>query len=179
MTDYKIALSCSRGMGIVKSISLGWSSIVSMLTTHLESDDKEKVGFFVGGEFSSEKRKDEFLVCRSMLTLDIDKYTGTIDDLEFDLDLLGLGAFVAYSTYSHTDNAPRVRLVLPLSRDVSSVEYRAISEAFCAAHDAFTFDECSHKPNQFMFLPSCPVDGARWSLSGEGAAVDVDKFCVC
>ena len=176
MTDYKIALSCGRGMGIVKSMSLSWPNIVSMLTTHLSSDDKESVGFFVGGEFSSEKRKDEFLVCRSMLTLDIDKYTGTIDDLEFDLDLLGLGAFVAYSTYSHTDNSPRVRLVLPLSRDVSGVEYRAISEAFCASHDAFTFDECSHKPNQFMFLPSCPVDGARWSLSGEGAAVDVDKF---
>lgn len=176
MTDYKIALSCGRGMGIVKSSVKSWGDIVKLLSSHLASDDKESVGFFVGGEFSNEKRKDEFLVCRSMLTLDIDKYTGTIDDLEFDLDLLGLGAFVAYSTYSHTDNAPRVRLVLPLSRDVSSVEYRAISEAFCAAHDAFTFDECSHKPNQFMFLPSCPVDGARWSLSGEGAAVDVDKF---
>jgi len=176
MTDYKIALSCGRGMGIVKNTTKTWGDIVKKLSTHVELDDKEKAGFFVGGEFSSEKRKDEFLVCRSMLTLDIDKYTGTIDDLEFDLDLLGLGAFVAYSTYSHTDNAPRVRLVLPLSRDVSSVEYRAISEAFCAAHDAFMFDECSHKPNQFMFLPSCPVDGARWSLSGEGAAVDVDKF---
>jgi len=176
MTDYKIALSCGRGMGIVRSSVKSWGDIVKLLSNHLESDDKEKAGFFVGGEFSSEKRKDEFLVCRSMLTLDIDKYTGTIDDLEFDLDLLGFGAFVAYSTYSHTDNSPRVRLVLPLSRDVSGVEYRAISEAFCASHDAFTFDECSHKPNQFMFLPSCPVDGARWSLSGEGAAVDVDKF---
>ena len=66
--------------------------------------------------------------------------------------------------------------MLPLSRDVSGVEYRAISEAFCASHDAFTFDECSHKPNQFMFLPSCPEGGARWSLSGDGAAVDVDTF---
>lgn len=163
-------------MGIVKNTTKTWGDIVKKLSTHVELDDKEKAGFFVGGEFSSEKRKDEFLVCRSMLTLDIDKYTGTIDDLEFDLDLLGFGAFVAYSTYSHTDNSPRVRLVLPLSRDVSGVEYRAISEAFCASHDAFTFDECSHKSNQFMFLPSCPVDGARWSLSSEGSAVDVDKF---
>ena len=176
MNKYKMAVSCGRGMGIVKNTSKTWDDIVKKLSTHVELEDKEKAGFFVGGEFSSEKRKDEFLTFRSLLTLDIDKYTGTIDDLEFDLDLSGLGAFVAYSTYSHTSDIPRVRLVLPLSRDVSGVEYRAISEAFCAAHDAFTFDECSHKPNQFMFLPSCPVDGARWSLSGEGAAVDVDKF---
>ena len=47
---YKIALSCSRGMGIVKSMSLSWTNIVSMLTNHLASDDKESVGFFVGGE---------------------------------------------------------------------------------------------------------------------------------
>ena len=171
-----MAVSCGRGMGIVKNTSKTWGDIVKKLSAHVELDNKEKAGFFVGGAFSGEHRVDEDLICRSLLTLDIDKYTGSIDDLEFDLDLMGLGAFVAYSTYSHTHDKPRVRLVLPLSRDVSGVEYRRLSEAFCAAHDAFTFDECSHKPNQFMFLPSCPEGGARWSLSGEGAAVDVDKF---
>ena len=171
-----MAVSCGRGMGIVKNTSKTWGDIVKKLSTHVELDDKEKAGFFVGGEFSSEKRKDEFLVCRSLLTLDIDKYTGTIVDLEFDLDLLGLGAFVAYSTHSHANNAPRVRLVLPLSREVSGVEYRAISEAFCASHDVFTFDECSFKPNQFMFYPSCAVGADKWVMVGDGDAVNVDLF---
>lgn len=49
MTDYKIALSCGRGMGIVKSSVKSWGDIVKLLSSHLASDDKESVGFFVGG----------------------------------------------------------------------------------------------------------------------------------
>jgi len=176
MTMYKVAVSCGSGMGIIKNKSKSWPDMVKHLSIHKELANKEKAGFFVGGSFVGNVRKDEFLECRSLLTLDIDNYTGTIDDFEYDLDLMVLGAFVAYSTYSHTDNAPRVRLVLPLSREVTGSEYRAISGAWCAAHDVFSFDECSFKPNQFMFYPSCAVGAARWSLVGEGAAVDVDKF---
>ena len=47
-------------MDIVKNTSKTWGDIVKKLSTHVELDDKEKAGFFVGGEFSSEKRKDEF-----------------------------------------------------------------------------------------------------------------------
>ena len=112
-----------------------------------------------------------------MLTLDIDKYTGTIVDLEFDLDLLGLGAFVAYSTYSHTLDMPRVRLVLPLSRDVSGCEYRVLSQAFCREFGSlFVFDECSFKPNQFMFYPSCAVGAVGWTMQGQGEPIDVEKY---
>ena len=71
-----------------------------------------------------------FLECRSLLTLDIDKYQGDIGALEFDLDLSGWGAFVAYSTHRHTADMPRVRIVMPLSREVSGDEYRALSQRF-------------------------------------------------
>jgi len=175
---YKIALSCGRGMGIIENKVKSWADIVKKLTHHVEVAEKEKAGFFVGGAFSDDVRVDEDLLCRSLLTLDIDKYTGTIDDLEFDLDLMGLGAFVAYSTYSHTSDKPRVRLVLPLSRDVSRDEYRQLSRSFCESYDPSIYDECSYKPNQFMFYPSCAVGGERWALSGEGAALDVDKFLI-
>ena len=47
---------------------------------------------------------------------------------------------------------PRVRVVMPLSREVSGDEYRALSQAFCREFGSlFVFDECSYKPNQFMF----------------------------
>ena len=131
MTDYKIAVSCGKGMGIIENKVKSWADIVKKLTHHVEVAQKENAGFFVGGAFSDDVRVDEDLLCRSLLTLDIDKYKSTIDDLEFDLDLMGLGAFVAYSTYSHTSDKPRVRLVLPLSRDVSRDEYRQLSRSFC------------------------------------------------
>ena len=176
MTDYKIAVSCGKGMGIIENKVKSWADIVKKLTHHVEVAEKEKAGFFVGGAFCDDVRVDEYLLCRSLLTLDIDKYKSTIDDLEFDLDLMGLGAFVAYSTHSHTSDKPRVRLVLPLSRDVSRDEYRQLSRSFCESYDPSIYDKCSYKPNQFMFYPSCAVGGERWALSGEGAAVDVDKF---
>ena len=52
-----------------------------------------RLNFFVGGGFNGVKRQDEFLECRSLLTLDIDKYQGDTGGLEFDLDLSGWGAF--------------------------------------------------------------------------------------
>ena len=84
MTDYKIAVSCGKGMGIIENKVKSWADIVKKLTHHVEVAQKENAGFFVGGAFSGEHRVDEDLICRSLLTLDIDKYVGTIDDLEFD-----------------------------------------------------------------------------------------------
>lgn len=177
MNNYKIALSCGRGKGIVKNKVMSWGDIVAMLSKRIVTDDRESVDFFVGGAFSGERRVDTELVCRSLMTLDIDSYNGTIDDLHFDLELSGLGAFVAYSTYRHTKDAPRVRIVLPLSRDVVGNEYRIMTEAFCKKLTLFKFDPCSFKPNQFMFLPSCASNQSdSWLMVGEGGAVDVDSF---
>lgn len=170
-------MSCGKGFGIVKTIEKTWPDIVSKLSKHIETNDKESVGFFVGGSFNGVKRQDEFLECRSLLTLDIDKYQGDISALEFDLDLSGWGAFVAYSTHRHTSDMPRVRVVMPLSREVSGDEYRALSQAFCREFGSlFVFDECSYKPNQFMFLPSCAVGAVGWTMQGQGEPIDVEKY---
>ena len=172
-----MAVSCGKGFGIVKTVEKTWPDIVTKLSKHIETNDKESVGFFVGGGFNGVKRQDEFLECRSLLTLDIDKYEGDIGGLEFDLDLSGWGAFVAYSTHRHTADMPRVRIVMPLSREVSGDEYRALSQAFCREFGSlFVFDECSFKPNQFMFYPSCAIGAVGWTMQGQGEPIDVEKY---
>lgn len=172
-----MAVSCGKGFGIVKTIEKTWFDIVTKLSKHIETNEKEKVGFFVGGGFNGVKRQDEFLECRSLLTLDIDKYQGDISALEFDIDLSGWGAFVAYSTHRHTADMPRVRVVMPLSREVSGDEYRALSQAFCREFGSlFVFDKCSFKPNQFMFYPSCAVGAVGWTMQGQGGPIDVEKY---
>jgi len=172
----KIAIGAGN-QGIVKTQEVTWPDIVKKLSKHNFSDKKEN-GFFVGGAFSSEKRRDEFLECRTLLTLDIDKYQGDYDDFAFDVGISALEglSYVIYSTWRSVNDAPRMRLVLPLSRAVSGDDYRVLSRAF-AESLPFDFDECSFTPNQFMYLPNAPVGGVEpFVMTGEGVAVDVSKY---
>lgn len=172
----KIALG-SGHQGIVKTVDMSWSDIVTKLSKHNFSEKKEN-GFFVGGAFSSEKRRDEFLTCRSMLTLDIDKFSGTYDDFTFDVGISALDglAFVVYSTWRSVNDAPRLRIVLPLSAELSGDDYRIASRAF-AESLPFVFDECSFTPNQFMYLPNAPIGSVEpFVMVGEGVAVDVSQY---
>ena len=47
MNKYKIAMSCGKGFGIVKTIEKTWSDIVTKLSKHIETNDKESVGFLL------------------------------------------------------------------------------------------------------------------------------------
>ena len=46
MNKYKIAMSCGKGFGIVKTVEKTWLDIVSKLSKHW-TNDKESVGFLL------------------------------------------------------------------------------------------------------------------------------------
>ncbi len=84
---------------------------------------KDKGGF-VGGRLRDGRRKRETVECRSMLTLDGDKV-----DTEFISHYEAQHKYSSclYTTHGHTLETPRVRLILPLTRDVTPDEYAAIT----------------------------------------------------
>ncbi len=81
-------------------------------------------GGFVAGVLKGGRRKVDTVASRSMVALDGDRITPEfLERYEKDIPY----ASALYTTHSHTPDAPRVRLVFPLARDVSPEEYVAVA----------------------------------------------------
>lgn len=160
---YTIAVGTE--LGTVQNETLSWDDIVERMTQHEVASTKGG-SYFVGGAFNGNQRKEANLSYRSLLTLDLDNVDGlTIDDIELMLATNINSAFVAYSTFSHLPGQPKIRIVVPLSRNLSPDEYREVSRDFAGLLPDLTFDPCSFKPNQLMYLPACPDLAVAWSVS--------------
>lgn len=121
-----------------------------------DRDRAKDIGGFVGGSLKGGRRKRETVERRSMLTLDIDHADA---DFLGNYETLSVNAACIYSTRGHTPDAPRLRLIVPLARDVSPDEYNAIARFFASEWGIDQFDECSYRPHQLMYWPSTPSNG--------------------
>jgi hypothetical protein len=171
-------------LGFCENKDVRWSNLCTHFTQHTMASSKSGT-YFVGGSFRLPEggdgkrcaRRDENLIDRCLLTLDIDDSGMTLNELSYELSMGIEGAFVAYSTYSHTADKPKIRVVIPLSQAVTAVQYRALAEKFVAGWGV-KCDPCSFKPNQLMYMPRCRFGelGNAWTMKVDGECLDVDTF---
>lgn len=138
-----------------------------------ERDEAKDKGGFMAGILKGTRRRKTEVVSRSMITLDGDKLTKTF--LE-EYGFLYQYASIVYTTHSHTPDAPRARIVIPLTRDVSVEEANAISRLSAAEWGIEMFDPCSYEVNQLMYWPTCPDDGEYICERYDGELLDPDEF---
>ena len=113
-------------------------------------------GGFVGGVLKGGRRKVDAVELRSMIALDGDRIDKAfLDAYEQNAPYTSC----LYTTHSSTEANPRVRLVFPLLRDVTSEEFVAVSRYLAQMLGIDFFDECSYQPNQLMYWPSSPQNG--------------------
>lgn len=115
------------------------------------------VGSFVGGKFSGSTRRKDELVFRSVLCLDLD-HLGAEDLAAAEL-AYGEFAVVIHSTHKHSAQAPRLRLVFPLTRDVTLLEYEPLARVVASWLGLDYFDRTGYQPARVMFWPSRSSDG--------------------
>ena len=185
--QYDIAIAKSRHDKTLRNRSVEWSDLVSRFSktkrtpeTLAEyrnlSKDKQgeikDVGGFVGGYLNAGSRKSGNVVHRSILTLDLD--TASVYMWE-DFTLIYDCAALVYSTHKHTPDKPRVRLVIPLSRDVQIDEYEAIARKVAENIGIEQVDDTSYEPHRLMYWASTSMDGEYYFRSQEGDPLDVDS----
>lgn len=138
-----------------------------------DRDRAKDKGGFVGGQLRDNRRKRENVACRSMLTEDVDH--ADADFIQRFTDGCRYAACL-YTTHGHTPEAPRVRIVVPLTRDVTPEEYTAIARYFADEWGIDQFDECSYRPHQLMYWPTTPSNGEYIFRRIDGEWLDPDTY---
>lgn len=138
-------------------------------------DNIKDVGGFVGGIVSGGRRVIGAVEERQLLTLDADHAPKDFDP-GYSIDL-ALGCAAAwYSTHKHTDKAPRLRVVIPLSRKVNAEEYQALGRKVAEALGMDYFDDTTYQPHRLMYWPSTAADGQFIAEHVDGNWLDPDEW---
>jgi putative DNA primase/helicase len=130
-------------------------------------------GGFVGGVLANGRRTISSVEKRSMVALDGDRITPEFLD---DYENLCPYTSALYTTHSSTPESPRVRLVFPLTRDVTPEEYVAVARYLAQSLNIDYFDECSYQVNQLMYWPSTPANGVFVFKETDGGWLDPDAI---
>lgn len=123
-----------------------------------KQDDLKDVGGFVGGALKGVRRKASNVLSRDLVTLDFDNIpTGETEATIKKVMTLGCG-YVIYSTRKHATYRPRLRIILPLDRSVTSDEYEPIARYAAKQIGIEMADPTTFEPSRLMFWPSCSSD---------------------
>lgn len=114
------------------------------------------VGGFVGGSIQGGRRKKGAISYRTLVTLDLDDAPA---DFFFEFALSYSCAACVYSTHKHTPDAPRLRLIIPLDREIFVDEYEAVSRKIADTLGMDYFDPTTFQAERLMYWPSMPKDG--------------------
>lgn len=136
-------------------------------------DSIKDVGGFVGGHLKDGRRKKGNVLSRSILTLDMDYGTSTIWE---EISTFFPYQCCIYSTHKHTPEHPRLRLIIPLFRDVGEEEYAAVSRMVANEIGIDLFDDTTYEPERLMYWPSTSRNGVFVYEEKNGSLLDPDEF---
>lgn len=118
--------------------------------------DLKDIGGYVGAILENGTRQKAYVKAKTILTLDMDNAPENY--IETVSRILEGCAFCIHTTHSHTPSNPRVRIVIPISRNVSPDEYIAIGRKIADKIGMEFFDMTTFAPERLMFWPSHPRD---------------------
>lgn len=138
-----------------------------------QQDKIKDIGGFVGGTLTSGRRLKQNAGLRYLLTYDMDfAPKDFVDDLKLTADY----AWCVYSTHKYTDENPRLRLIIPIKRELEPDEYEAVMRMLASEIGLAYMDKTTFEPTRLMYWPSASRDGAYVFDYADGPSLDPDEI---
>lgn len=150
-----------------------WSAFLEWLQPDQPASTKE-VNPYVGGSLIGGRRTARTVDQRYFLTLDAD-----YAEPEFLVDvavLLEGVAYVAHTTWRHTEESQRYRLIIPLDEGVTAEEHEALALAVMARLGEDQFDKSTSQAERFMWSPSSADPATYRYIVGQGTYLPVREW---
>lgn len=188
MREFKIAYGRSCNALKWTNSKITWEELCEKLRTTVKTSEtaeeyknmekkqrdaiKDKGGF-VGGYLKDGRRRIDRVVCRSMLSFDVDfAEPGFIERFKRECKYRA----IYYTTHSHTPGEPRYRIIILLEEDISADCCVALSRLYAAKWGIDQFDACSFRVNQLMYWPTTPSDVDYDFGVIEGPLLNAEEF---
>ena len=166
---YPVALAPRRHSKYWDASEVTFRDLVSW--AEKPSSEKE-CGNYLLGELRGRRRLKNTILSRSAIQLDADQAD---EKLFTDVQELPYRA-LAHTTFNSAPDDLRLRIVIPLSRDVTPLEYRHIASRLMSQLGTEKFDPGSVQPERYMFKPSAKnQDWYRYAVT-DGPDLDPDSL---
>lgn len=146
--------------------------------------DKEKqadlkdVGGYVAGVLKDNERKKDNVISRSFITLDIDNNLTReeIENIKNNAFIEGFELLI-HTTFKSSKESPRVRIIIPLSRNVDKVEYEFLARYVAnLLTDINIFDSTTFQANRMMYWPAKMKNEEYKFFEEKGDILEVDRM---
>lgn len=202
MSHERLIVSWAFGAGSnlakAKNHKDSWGRLKKMLRTTLRTNETYKTymslnrdeqlrlkstnGWVSGAQCDGEWRNLRNVKPRDLMTLDLDYPRDSFWDLlETGVQWVAQFESIAITTRSHSPDAQRYRMVLPMARMVSPEEYGPLVRIVAFLIDGEQqpmkqVDKVSARKAQMMFLPTSSKDGEFKVMETEGRLLDPDEI---
>lgn len=193
--DLKLRFSISQGLSLrhVENVDWTWAELVERLSRSHEDKlslaqfkelpkdrqaKRKNNGYFVGAQFKRQIREKVTMAERQILTFDIDQGTSEIlKGLREGTSGLGAIEYVVYSTRTHGNGAIKLRVVIPLRKQLPHEWFQSISRILAWQLDfkMLAVDTVSFVPTQIMYWPAHCCDIKPIFIHHRGPLLDVSR----
>jgi len=197
---FYVADGVGKGLGRIKNQKRSWRKMKRLLSqpsvdssvtfAQFQSlDDDTKLakkrapGSWTPSRYKGNRRKIAALEAKTLIVYDLDYITiEQLADIREGRAPISRWEWFMHTTRSHCPERPRVRLILPISRELPPDEAQAVFR-FLAQYLSDDPEEAieipdlvSFRGNQTMFWPSISRDQEFWTDENVAPILDVDEF---